>query len=208
VSLGTAREHFLGYGKFTNNKTCAANTAAGDIFVRNAQKSFEYGIPLTLPIHYYCGHERMTEKVKARWGRCADVLDAATITIEPLFYYSNEQIMRPLFSFSVGALVGAIITSGFQLLSIASSTTSNLTPIVKETANRSMTTTTLPVHVVNSNVVNMNGRQHLGQGEKILVVGLPKAGTSSITHFFDDSKKYKTCHHLFCWQMHGKGKGK
>jgi hypothetical protein len=35
----------------------------------------------------------------------------------------------------------------------------------------------IPPHVVNHHVVNMNGRKQLGQGENILVVGQPKSGT-------------------------------
>jgi hypothetical protein len=62
-------------------------------------------------------------------------------------------------------------------------------PIVYESNN----ITTLPPHVVNHYIVNMNGRKLLGQGEKIILVGMPKSGTTTVGAFFEESKRYRVC---------------
>lgn len=74
--------------------------------------------------------------------------------------------------------------------STSSSNSSTFLPVVVQATG----ITSIPPHVINHHVVNMNGRKQLGQGEKILVVGLPKSGTSSITQFYRESKQFRSCH--------------
>lgn len=69
------------------------------------------------------------------------------------------------------------------------STNSSTLPIVYE----NIKITSLPPHVVNHHIVNMNGRQQLGQGEKIILVGMPKSGTTTVSSFFRESNRYSVC---------------
>jgi Sulfotransferase domain len=70
-----------------------------------------------------------------------------------------------------------------------SATPSSTLPIVFESIN----ITTLPPHVINHHIVNMNGRNRLGRGEKIILVGMPKSGTTTVGAFFKQSKRYSVC---------------
>jgi Sulfotransferase domain len=75
----------------------------------------------------------------------------------------------------------------------SSSNNTTFLPVVVQTTDIA----SIPPHVVNHYVVNMNGRAHLGRGEKIIVVGQPKSGTSSVTSFFtkqDRKTKFRACH--------------
>jgi Sulfotransferase domain len=84
--------------------------------------------------------------------------------------------------------------------SSGSSNSTNATTTFMPVVVQATDIASIPPDVVNHHVVNLNGRLRLGQGEKIIVVGMPKSGTSSVTKFFQKQQKqfFKRACHFGC----------